>query len=102
MGNYTEFSLTVQCDKAKYNEKDIIAHLRRDYSEAAYALNEDGSMANEAKWYHSDEDMKEFSKKYPDVLFTLDILALAIDDPEYADEDGNMALDIRYKNGVAS
>lgn len=101
MGNYTEFTLTVECDEAKYNAKDIIAHLRRDYTEAAYALNEDGSMAHEAKWYGFDENMKEFSKKYPDVLFTLDILALAVDDEEYADEDGNMALDISYKNGMS-
>ncbi|MCB1660280.1 MAG: hypothetical protein KDI39_18815, partial [Pseudomonadales bacterium] len=31
----------------------------------------DGTTANEAKWYESDNDMKEFSKKYPDVLFSL-------------------------------
>lgn len=102
MGNYARYSLTVQCDEKKYVAKDIIAHLRQDYTEAAYALDEDGGTANEAKWYKQDKEMKEFSKKYPDVLFVFDILALAIDDEEYADENGNMALDIRYKNGVAS
>ena len=74
MGTYTNYELAVSIkdsDKHKYNAKAIISHLRAEYYEANTALYEDGTTANEAKWYESDNDMKEFSKKYPDVLFSL-------------------------------
>lgn len=52
-------------------QEDIIANLRDDNAEAEYALDTDGSSAQEAKWYNWEEDIRYFSKKYPTALFTL-------------------------------
>jgi len=102
MGTYSNYSLTIECDETTHNPKQIIAHLRQEYEEAEYALDENGETANEAKWYDFSENMKEFSKKYPDVIFDFDILMLAaaamIGD-EFTDEDGNLSVDMCFKNG---
>lgn len=49
----------------------IIADLRDNNHNAEYALDEEGSTNDSCKWYDSDTDLKEFSKKYPTVLFDL-------------------------------
>lgn len=50
--------------------EDIIADLRKDEG-AQYALDEDGSTYESCKWYEHQETMIKFSKKYPNVLFTM-------------------------------
>ena len=97
MGTYTYHTLTViieECDKHKYSEKEIISQLRSEYWEAMEAIDEDGNTENEAKWYKSDDDMLEFSKKYPSIVFKL------TQSPAQGDEDErDCECDFYYKNG---
>lgn len=111
MGTYSNYSLTIECDEKEHNPKEIIAQLRQEYEEAEYALDENGETANEAKWYDFSENMKEFSKKYPNVLFLCDVTLLGaefimddddrdlLDDDDLFDEDGGLSVDICFKNG---
>jgi hypothetical protein len=88
-------------DEGKYSEKDIIAHLRRENDEAMRALDEDGNTANEAKWYESDKDMIEFSKKYPEVRFILNQIGQGDGgDEDDEDDDGSIEFDNIFQNGV--
>jgi hypothetical protein len=50
--------------------EDIIADLRKDEG-AHYALDEDGGTYESCKWYEWLETLVNFSKKYPNVVFTL-------------------------------
>ncbi len=98
MGTYTYHTLTVvieECDKHKYSEKEIIAQLRSEYEEASYALDEEGETEDEAKWYDSHEDLTEFSKKYPSVLFKLTQSPADGDDEDFELEE----FEFHYKNG---
>jgi len=67
MGYHTRFELMVTHDK----EMEIIADLRATNEEAEDALTENGQTNEEAKWYDCEKDIKEFSEKYPDALFTM-------------------------------
>lgn len=49
----------------------IINQLRKENSEAAYSLDSSGDTRDASRWYESANDLKEFSKKYPNWLFTL-------------------------------
>ena len=69
MGYYTMFNLTVHTDK--FSEEEIIGKFRKENKYAEYCFDENGGAEEEAKWYDHEEDLKEFSKKYPDVLFEL-------------------------------
>ena len=80
MGYQTHFSLKVDLmvggkiaqlvDRAPLDA--VIANLLETVEEARYALDNDGSTSgNESKWYEHQEEMREFSKLHPSVLFTL-------------------------------
>ena len=71
MGYYSYYSLDVDTEGSNHLKEDIIADLINVNTEAECALNANGETSDEATWYQSDDDMKEFSKKYPDVVFTL-------------------------------
>jgi hypothetical protein len=71
VGYYSYYSLDVDTEDSSHLKEDIIADLINENTEAECALNADGQTINTAKWYESDNDMKLFSKKYPDVLFIL-------------------------------
>lgn len=74
MGYYTRYELKVEYkDKTKKleNPENFIALLRRECKCAEYALDEDGDTAEFCKWYESSKDIKKFSKKYSNLLFTL-------------------------------
>lgn len=49
----------------------IIAKLRETNEMAEYALDDTGCTHNDAKWYDHEQELKEFSKNYPDALFVL-------------------------------
>jgi hypothetical protein len=66
MGYYTQFDLTADVDEDKL--KIILQDLQNTSEEAELAFDE---YEREAKWYEWCAEMKEFSSKYPDVLFTL-------------------------------
>lgn len=48
-----------------------IREAKEQNSENFYALEEDGSGSDACKWYEHESDMIDFSRKFPDVLFTL-------------------------------
>jgi len=66
-GNY--FNLHLPIDYP--DTEKIIADFRKSYKDAEVALNEKGSSLFVPHWYDHEEDLKEFSKKYPDILFVL-------------------------------
>ena len=67
MGYYTAHWLDVR----HKDEKKIIGEFRKSCEDAEYALTEDGNTNNETSWWDSEDDLKEFSKKYPRVLFIM-------------------------------
>lgn len=69
MGYYTKYSLDIKYNNIK--ESDIITHLKGDCDEAGWALTEFGETEDSTKWYDHENDFKEFSKKYPTLLFIL-------------------------------
>jgi hypothetical protein len=50
---------------------EVIEQLRRECSEASYALAADGSTHEAARWYEHEADLRAFSRQYPHLLFTL-------------------------------
>jgi hypothetical protein len=69
MGYYTRYNLSV--DAPNYNDMEIIEQFRKENEYAAHALEEDGSCADECKWYDHEKELKAFSKKHPNLVFTL-------------------------------
>jgi hypothetical protein len=64
MGYYTHF-------KIRATNPEAIRVLRKPDSYAEMAFDEDGDTVDSCKWYEHEEEIIEFSKLYPDVLFTL-------------------------------
>ncbi len=74
MGYYTCFTLEIKTADnlgAHPDDMAIIAKLRETNEMAAYALDETGYSHNDAKWYDHEEQLREFSRLYPDALFVL-------------------------------
>lgn len=74
MGYYTCFSLEVMTadnSVAHPEAAAIIAKLRETNENANYALGEEGEMEMDAKWYDYTDELREFSKLYPDALLVL-------------------------------
>lgn len=70
MGYYTNYSLTIEKGEEGIQDQ-IIEQFREENDNAGYALSEGGNQGQECKWYDSDKDLAEFSKKHPTVLFKL-------------------------------
>ncbi len=68
MGYYTHFKLMVTGE----TDIDIIGELRDENDWAKGALDGGGAAYEEYKWYDCKEDMLEFSKRHPDILFLLE------------------------------
>ena len=51
--------------------EEIIKDLHSVYEITEMALDSDGDFENKVYWYTHEEDMAEFSKRYPEILFTL-------------------------------
>lgn len=73
MGYSTFFDLDVfdQNEKIIDDPEDQVAYLKSISEDARYALNDDGSGCEQAKWYDFFKDMKKLSLNYPDLLFRL-------------------------------
>jgi hypothetical protein len=61
----------IQHNQEDIDETYIIGKLLTEYEEAAYALDKDAETREKCKWYDHDDELKEFSKKFPTWLFTL-------------------------------
>lgn len=86
MGYYTSHTLSTD----SVDNYEIIEHLRSENDEAAYNIEADGQPNENGKWYYHEEHLREFSKKYPDVLFTLN---------GEGEESGDIWVEY-YKNGL--
>jgi hypothetical protein len=51
--------------------KDLVKNLRNSCDDALYALDPDGVCEQDCTWYEHEKDLKEFSKKYPSIVFEL-------------------------------
>lgn len=82
MGYRTEFNLFVylSAQEEPLNEQHfnpteevlkIVEELRESSEDAHYALEEDGQTASHASWSEHEQELAEFSKKYPTILFEL-------------------------------
>ena len=65
MGYYTRYELTATPDSPEIWEA-VKAH-----ENITYAVGDDGNSGDSCKWYDNEDDMVEFSKKFPDVTFHL-------------------------------
>ena len=57
--------------KAKPSNGGVFEEFREFSEGAAYCLNNDGSSEESGKWYDAKEDLTEFSKRYPYLVFDL-------------------------------
>ena len=71
MGYYTQFTLNIESGVEEHEKEAIITKLRSSCEYAEFALDEEGSTNEEAKWYDNEKDMRAFSKEFPKVLFKL-------------------------------
>lgn len=67
MGYCTKYKLDVKSE----NKCDIIADLRKNNEDARYAIDANGKSIQPCKWYRSEREMVDFSRNYPETLFTL-------------------------------
>lgn len=70
MGYYTMFELELK-DVDWEIAEPIISELRESNECAKEAIDENGDAYESTKWYGFREDMINFSKQYPDILFIL-------------------------------
>lgn len=66
MGYYTNFTLEINV-----SDETIIPQFREECDDASYALDDGGDCSDSSKWYDCESDLKTFSVKHPEVLFTL-------------------------------
>jgi hypothetical protein len=71
MGYYTRFELKWDDVLPEPTIAVAVEKWLAEHEEAAYAINKDGSSEEQAKWYDHVDDLKELSKRVPEVLFTL-------------------------------
>lgn len=70
MGYRTTFQLNAQPLPAP-DPAQAIAEFVEHYPEAFHCLNDDGSTCESGKWYDHEAQLKEFSRRYPGLVFTL-------------------------------
>ena len=68
---YYHFNIKENPIEDKFSESDLIDDFRKAYEDAKYAFNEEGIPDQDCSWYDHEKDVKEFSKKYPDIVFEL-------------------------------
>ena len=72
MGYYTRYKLTLHEPSSFVGrEEELIAGFRKACDGAEFALTEHGNSYEATKWYSHDEDLRKFSRMYPDVVFKL-------------------------------
>lgn len=57
--------------KVEMNADEVYAKLYKENDNVRYAMDKRGNCNEPCKWYEHDDEMKAFSKKYPQYLFTL-------------------------------
>lgn len=77
MGYNTNYKLTVSSaiDYLELSDamaEKVIHDLRQENVNAEYCLTDDGETNDSGKWYDHETDLRGFSKKFPELLFTLE------------------------------
>lgn len=71
MGYYTRFTLNLSAPDG-FNIDDLVEVMKLpQYNIIDWVFDENLETYDEAKWYNHEDDMKEISKLFPDVLFEL-------------------------------
>lgn len=74
MGYYTTYELKWNVDNSKTDWNvisDEIARRQNEDRDFFYGVDSAGDPSETCKWYEHEEELKKFSKLYPDVLFEL-------------------------------
>ena len=71
MGYYTRFELSAAPVPSLRSPGDAVTDFVKGSEEAAHCLLNDGAANDSGKWYEHEEELLEFSKKYPHLIFTL-------------------------------
>jgi len=71
MGYRTYFTLQVNGKEGTQEEQEIISLLRSENEDAEYAFDDDGIPQMDASWHNYEDDMRQFSKRFPNELFVL-------------------------------
>jgi hypothetical protein len=66
MGYYTYYELSI-----KKGDDNLISEFIKSNVDAPFALDSSGYSRQECRWYNHENDLKEFSLKYPETLFEL-------------------------------
>ena len=69
MGYYTSYTLSVI---EGGDEEQLISEFRKESAGARYAVDEYGDSNDSCKWYESNTDLINFSKKHPNAIFCLE------------------------------
>ena len=76
MGYYSKFELEIRHLHSgdvvveSLSEK-IIEKFRSENEFAEFCLEPDGSYSDESKWYDAEDDLRDLSKGYPELLFVM-------------------------------
>ncbi len=91
MSTYCYYTVEIQgIDEDK--KSDIIKEIKATCSDAEYLIDDDGWSVTDGNWVQMNRDMVEFSKKYPDLLFTVVV--------EYAYEEDIGRSYVYFKEGL--
>ena len=72
MGYYSDFTIKVDCKDSKQKDKILYSlQLVSGYQLYESSLKDYDFYVSEVKWYSCPSDMKEVSKEFKDVLFTV-------------------------------
>ena len=75
MGYRSYFDLIIYDDQMNDIEEslkhDVIKQFMEFSEDAKYVLDEEGHSQDSSKWYSEEQDMIEFSKKHPSLIFQL-------------------------------
>lgn len=68
MGYYTRYTLDISLGNSNVTQEEIEEEMKA----MDLAVDSIKTQSDDMKWYDHEEDMRNFSKKFPDVLFILD------------------------------
>jgi len=88
MGYYSYFTFSVS-EGNEIDDEQAVTELREENEYAKLALDDDGYPDGHLTWYDHEENLKEYSKKYPNTVFHLSV---------EGEENGDMAQKY-FKNG---
>jgi len=84
MGYYTYYSINIydqNLNQLTHSiRKSIIKELHVLYNESVYAIDEYGVSIDSVKWYDCYDNIKEFSKRFPWLIFRIDAESEASDE----------------------